>query len=158
GTLGLTPQHQPRRPARRQGLGDRLRHHRQALAPALAAGWDALGLTDAADIGRDAAIAARIPARLELLKELESGVAPGVPALQENSLIVNDEPSSLVAPLLRPGPRRHLQIALNGTPAAAHLGGDGCRAPALAVQGAYSTPKLPPIPGESCHRFHAKAA
>jgi ABC-type uncharacterized transport system substrate-binding protein len=23
---------------------------------------------------------------------------------------------------------------------------------------AYSTPKLPPIPGESCHRFHAKAA
>ena len=24
--------------------------------------------------------------------------------------------------------------------------------------GAYSTPKLPPIPGESCHRFHGKAA
>src|SRR5256885_419589 len=23
---------------------------------------------------------------------------------------------------------------------------------------AYSTPKLPPIPGESCHRFHGKAA
>jgi len=29
----------------------------------------------------------------------------------------------------------------------------------LAVrQVAYSTPKLPPIPGESCHRFHGKAA
>ena len=32
--------------------------------------------------------------------------------------------------------------------------GDGtARAPV-----AYSTPKLPPIPGESCHRFHGKAA
>src|SRR5947209_14824634 len=26
------------------------------------------------------------------------------------------------------------------------------------VSCAYSTPKLPLIPGESCHRFHAKAA
>src|SRR5215468_3873927 len=60
-------QDQPRRPARRQGRSDRLRYHRQALAPALAAGWDALGLADAADIGRDAAIAARVPARLEFL-------------------------------------------------------------------------------------------
>src|SRR5262249_58454144 len=80
-------QDQPRRPAGCQGLGDRLRHHRQALAPALAAGWDALGLADAADIGRDAAIAARVPARLDLLQELDGGVAPGVPALQEIRLI-----------------------------------------------------------------------
>ena len=29
---------------------------------------------------------------------------------------------------------------------------------AIQRPGAYSTPKLPPIPGESCHRFHAKAA
>jgi hypothetical protein len=28
---------------------------------------------------------------------------------------------------------------------------------ALAL-GAYSTAKLPPIPGESCHPFHTKAA
>ena len=26
-----------------------------------------------------------------------------------------------------------------------------------ALDAAYSTPKLPPIPGESCHRFHGKA-
>jgi hypothetical protein len=64
-------QDQPGRPAGRQGLGDRLRHHRQALAPALAAGWDALGLADAADIGRDAAIASRVPVRSDLLKELD---------------------------------------------------------------------------------------
>jgi hypothetical protein len=37
--------------------------------------------------------------------------------------------------MLPPGPRRQVQRALNGAPAAAHLGGDGCRAPALAVQG-----------------------
>ena len=80
-----------RHPAGCQGLGDRLRHHRQALAFALAAGWDALGLADAADIGRDAAIAPGVPTRLDLLKELDGGVAPGVPALQEIYLIGIDD-------------------------------------------------------------------
>ena len=28
----------------------------------------------------------------------------------------------------------------------------------VGLAGAYSTPKLPPIPGESCHRFHGKTA
>src|SRR5262249_51764588 len=137
GALGLTPQHQPRRPARRQGLGDRLRHHRQALAPALAAGWDALGLTDAADIRGNATIAPGVAPQLEFPKQLDGGVAAGIPALQEIVLIGIDDTASIVAPVLPPGPRRHLHIALNGTPAAAHLGGDGCRAPALAVQGPH---------------------
>jgi hypothetical protein len=88
GALGLTPQHQPRRPARRQGLGDRLRHHRQALAPALAAGGDALGLADAADIGRDAAIAARVPAPSDLLKQLDGGMTARIPALQGFPIVI----------------------------------------------------------------------
>ena len=73
--LRRTPQHQPGRPAGRKGWDSRLRHHGEHLAEALAAGWDALGLADTADIGRDTAIAARVPARLDLLKELDGGVA-----------------------------------------------------------------------------------
>ena len=46
--LRCASQDQPRRPAGCQGLGDRLRHHRQELTQALAAGRDALGLADAA--------------------------------------------------------------------------------------------------------------
>src|SRR5215831_18686545 len=93
GALGFAPQHQPRRPARRQGLGDRLRHHRQALAPALAAGWDALSLADAADIGRDTAIAARVPAPSDLLKKLDGGMTARMPALEEIRLIgIEDTP------------------------------------------------------------------
>ena len=84
--LGLAFQDQPRHPAGCQGLGDRLRHHRQALRRP-GGGVDALGLADAADIGRDAAIAPGVPTRLDLLKELDGGVAPGVPALQEIYLI-----------------------------------------------------------------------
>jgi hypothetical protein len=30
--------------------------------------------------------------------------------------------------------------------------------PVIVSLDAYSTRKLPPIPGEACHRFHAKAA
>jgi len=46
--------------------------------------------------------------------------------------------------------------------------GDGVNGPQLSYtdngdgtftdKNAYSTPKLPPIPGEACHRFHGKAA
>jgi len=98
--LCLTPQDQPRRPAGCQGLGDRLRHHRQELAPALAAGWDALGLADAADIGRDAAIAPGVPARLELVKQLDGGVAAGVPALQDIVLIRIEDTAAIVTAML----------------------------------------------------------
>src|SRR6266404_5857507 len=105
--------------------------------PALAAGWDALGLADAADIGRDATIASRVPVRLDLLKELDGGVAPGVPALQEIRLIGIEDTPPIVATVLRHGPCWHLQIPLDGPTAAAHLRGDGRRAPALAVQGPH---------------------
>ena len=98
--LRRTPQHQPGRPARGERGASGLRHDGQRLAAALAAGWDALGLADAADIGRDAAIAARVPARLDLLKELDGGVAPGVPALQEIRLIGIEDTPPIVAPVL----------------------------------------------------------
>src|SRR5262249_19043547 len=97
GALGLTPQHQPRRPARRQGLGDRLRHHRQALAPALATRWDALGLTDAADIRGHATIAPGVAPQLEFPIQLDGGVAAGVPALQDIGLIRVEDAASIVA-------------------------------------------------------------
>src|SRR5229473_2046046 len=81
--LLLTAEDEPRRPAGRQGLGDRLCHHRQELAPALAAGWEALGLAEAADIRGDTAIAPGVAPQLELPKQLDGGVAAGVPALQD---------------------------------------------------------------------------
>src|SRR5262249_14241251 len=126
-------QDQPRRPARCQGLGNRLRHHRQALAPALAAGWDALGLAEAADIGREAAIAPGLPARLELVNYLDARVAAGVPALQDIGLIRGEDAASIVAAMLPPGPRRQVQIPLDGARATAHLRGDRHDRPALAV-------------------------
>src|SRR5439155_1238774 len=95
------------------------------LAQALAAGWDALGLADAADIGRDAARAARVPAQSDLLKKLDGGMTARIPALEEQRFVGIQDAPSVVAPVLPPGPRRHLQIALDGAPAAAHLGGGG---------------------------------
>src|SRR5207253_6595571 len=126
-------QDQPGRPAGRQGLGDRLRHHRQELAPALAAGWDALGLADAADRGRDATIASRVPVRLDLLQELDGGVAPGVPALQEIRLIGIEDTPPIVAPVLPDGPGRGPQIPLDGATTTAHLPRNRPDTPALAV-------------------------
>ena len=58
-----------------------------------------------------------------------------IPALEEQRFVGMQDAPSVVAPVLPPGPRRPLQRALDGAPAAAHLGGDGRRAPALAVQG-----------------------
>ncbi len=49
---------------------------------------------------------------------------------------IEDTPP-IVATVLLHGPRRHLQIPLDGATAAAHLRGDGRRAPALAVQGPH---------------------
>ena len=131
--LLLTAEDEPRRPAGRQGLGDRLRHHRQELAPALAAGWDALGLADAADRGRDAAIASRVPARLELAEQLDGGVAPGVPALQEIRLIGIEDTPPIVAAVLPDGPGRGPQIPLDGATTTAHLPRNRPDTPALAV-------------------------
>ncbi len=77
------------------------------------------------------------PLRLDLLQELDGGVAPGVPALQEIRLIGIEDTPPIVAPVLRHGPRRHLQRPLDGAPAAAHLRSEGRRAPALAMQGPH---------------------
>src|SRR5215831_21361383 len=100
GALGLTPQHQPGRPARGERCGRRFRHHGERLAQALAAGWDALSLADAADIGRDAAIAPGVAAGLELVKQLDGRVAAGVPALQDIGLIRVEDAASIVAAML----------------------------------------------------------
>src|SRR4029453_10428579 len=62
-------------------------------------------------------------------------VAAGVPALQDIGLIRVEDAASIVATVLRHGPRRHLQIPLDGATAATHLRGDGRCAPALAMQG-----------------------
>src|SRR2546422_4335222 len=140
-------QDQPGRPAGRQGLGDRLRHHRQDLAPALAAGWDALGLADAADVGRDAARASRVPVRLDLLKELDGGVAPGVPALQEIRLIGIEDTPPRVATVLPDGPGRGPQIPLDGATTTAHLPRNRPDTPALAVEGPHLVIDRPPAPG-----------
>src|SRR5262249_59388798 len=113
------------------------RYDRQALAPGLAARWHALGLADAADIGRDAAIAACVPARLDLLKELDGGVAPGIPALQEIRRIGIDDTPPIVAPMLPDRPGRQLHIPLDRAAAATDLRGNGHGAPALAGQGPH---------------------
>jgi hypothetical protein len=95
---------QPGRAARGEREGSGLGHHGERLAPALAAGWDALGLADAADRGRDAARASRVPARLELAEQLDGGVAPGVPALQEIRLRGIEDTPPIVAAVLPDGP------------------------------------------------------
>ena len=92
-------------------------------------------MADTADVGRDTAIAARVPARLDLLKELNGGVAPGIPALQEIRLIGIEDTPPIVALVLPDGPGWHLEIPLDRATAAADLRGDGHGAPALAVQG-----------------------
>src|SRR2546425_5509442 len=133
--LLLTAEDEPRRPAGRQGLGDRLCHHRQELAPALAAGGDALGLAEAADIRGDTAIAPGVAPQVDLPKQLDGGVAAGVPALQDIGLIRVEDAASIVAAMLPHRPRRQVQIPLDGATAAAHLGGNGHARPALAVEG-----------------------
>src|SRR5262249_59438181 len=88
---------------------------------------------------------------LDLLKQLDSGMTARIPALQEIVLIGIDDTASIVTPVLPPGPRRQAQRALDGTPAAAHLGGDGCRTPALAVQGpCLVIARLPAGPPPGC--------
>src|SRR5260370_25399040 len=54
-----------------------------------------------------------------------------------HGLIGIEDTPPVVAPVLWHGPRRHLQIPLDGAPAAADLHGDGRRAPALAMQGPH---------------------
>src|SRR2546429_9149342 len=87
GAFGLTPQHQPGRPARSEWCGRRFRYDGERLAHALAAGWDALGLADAADIGRDAARAARGPAQADLLEKLDGGMTARLPTLEGPRLV-----------------------------------------------------------------------
>ena len=66
----------------------------------LAAGWDALGLADAANIRGDTAIAPGVAPQLELPKRLDGGVAAGVPALQDIGLIRVEDAESIVAAML----------------------------------------------------------
>src|SRR2546429_9425040 len=102
GALGLTPQHQPGRPARSEWCGRRFRYDGERLAQALAAGWDALGLADAADIGRDAARAARVPAQSDLLKKLDGGMTARLPAPEEQRFGGMPDAPSVVRPGLPP--------------------------------------------------------
>jgi hypothetical protein len=112
--LCRTPQHQPGRPARgergRGGLG----HDGERLAAALAAGWNALGLANTADVGCDTAIAPRVPTPLELAEQLDGGMAAGVPALEEKRFVGIQHAAPVVAAVLLDGPSRGLQIPLNG--------------------------------------------
>ena len=133
----VAPQDQPGRPAGREGRGRRLRHDGQRLAPALASGWQALGLAQPAGIGRDTAIAPGIAPGLELPKQLHRGPAAGVPALEEIVFIGIEHAAAIAAAVLGHGPRRQPQIPLDGVPAVADLRGDGRDGPALAVQGPY---------------------
>src|SRR5262249_57029782 len=106
---------------------------------------------DTADIRGNATIAPGVAPQLEFPKQLDGGVAAGIPALQEIVLIGIDDTASIVAPVLPPRPRRQAQRALDGTPAAAHLGGDGRRAPALMVQGpCLVIARLPAGPPPGC--------
>jgi len=59
------------------------------------------------------------------------------PALQEIRLIGIEDTPPIMAPVLPGGPGRHLEIPLDSATAAAHVHGDGRRAPALAVQGPH---------------------
>src|SRR3989442_5350396 len=61
----FAPEHQPRRPAWREGWGRGLGYDGERLAPALTSRWEALGLAEAAGILRDAAIAPGIAPGLE---------------------------------------------------------------------------------------------
>ena len=133
--LRLASQHQPGRPARRQGLARRLGHGRQGLARAAVPGGQALGLPQAAGIGRDHAIAPRIAPLAEVAKQPHRGVAPRIPALEEIRLIGVEHTVPEVAAPSAPRKGGAPEIALHRAQTQPDLLGNGRGRPALAVQG-----------------------
>src|SRR5262245_22538946 len=85
--LGLTPEAEPRRSARWQGLAYRLRHGRQGLPRAAWPGREALGLTPAPGVGRHTPIPPEVAALLELAKQAHGRLAASMPACQERQFL-----------------------------------------------------------------------
>ncbi len=133
--LPRASQHQPGRPAWRQGLARRLSHRGQGLARAAVPGRQALSLPQAAGLRRNHAIAPSIATLAEVAKQPHRGVAPRIPALEEIRLIgVKD---TLPAVTATPAPRKRgtPEIALHGAQTHPEALGNGRGRPALAVQG-----------------------
>ena len=107
----------------------------QGLARAAVPGRQALGLPQAAGIGRDHAIAPRIATLAEVAKQPHGGVAARIPALEEIRFIGVEHTVPAVAAPFAPRKRGAPEIALHRAQTQPDLLGNGRGRPALAVQG-----------------------
>ena len=114
GALRLAPEHQPGRPARRQGLAWWLGHRGQGLARAAVPGGQALGLPQAAGLGRDDAIAPSVALLTELAQEPYGRGAARIPALEERRCRGGEQTVPVVAATLTPRKRGGPEITLHG--------------------------------------------
>ena len=135
GTLLLAPEHQPGRPAGRQGRARRLGHRGQGLSRAAVPGGQALGLSQAAGIGRDDAITPSIAPLAEVAKQVHGGVATSIPALEEIRFIGGEQTVPVVAAACAPRKRGGPEIAPHGAQTQPGVLGNRGARPALTVQG-----------------------
>jgi hypothetical protein len=135
GTLLRAPEHQPGGPAWGQGLVRRFGHPWQRLPCTSLSGGQALGLTQAAGIGRHEAIASGIATPLEVAKQPHRGVAARIPALEERGFVGIQQAAAAVTPPLAPQKGGGLEIPLHGARTNSNMLCDGGDRPALAMQG-----------------------
>jgi hypothetical protein len=128
------PEPQPGHPARRQGLVGGLRHDRPCVPCAAGPGGEALGLTSAADIGRDQGRPAGIAAFFALPKQPRGGTATSLPAFEEGGCRGIQQTAAAVTPPLAPHQDGGLAIPRHGPRADPDVRRHGGNGPALAVQ------------------------
>jgi len=135
GTLGLTPQPQPGRAARRQGRAHRRRHARQGPPWAALPRREALRVAQAASLGRHGPITPGVAAPLELAKEPHRGRATRIPALEAIRCIEVAQTVPRVAAALAPRKRGGPEIALDCPETQPHVLGDRGARLSLLMQG-----------------------
>jgi len=135
GTLGLTPQPQPGRAARRQGRAHRRRHARQGPPWAALPRREALRVAQAASLGRHGPITPGVAALLELAKEPHRGRATRIPALEAIRCIEVAQTVPRVAAALAPRKRGGPEIALDCPETQPHVLGDRGARLSLLMQG-----------------------
>ena len=113
GARRLTPQHQPGRPAGRQGLAHRLSDARQGLPRAALPRREALCQASTARRGRHRTVTPGVAAPLEVAKQLHRGLAARIPALEEIRFIGIEQTVPVVAAAFTPSKRGGPEIALH---------------------------------------------
>ena len=116
---------EPGGPARCQGLARRLGNNGQGSARAAVPRGKTLSLPQAAGIGGDHPIAARITTLAEVAKQPHGGIAARIPAFEEVRFIGVEPTLSVITTAFAPCKRGALEVALDGAQTHPHVLRDG---------------------------------